>query len=279
MILHFVRILLFLCFAFPLFALEIPTSTVKSKEGFYTITYKNVNVDMDLLLNGYAIRSSVSEEDGQGQADLNLWILPGKNTISLRLVPRKDGKQRKGFEPSAEFSFIIAQKGQFPSEGEVVYSYQTKTESSSSIDSQWQTFEFDPPFLPPSLLWKKAEKIQLNPELQSSALQWVKSLHKELNRKKIDSIYPYFQFKLEDTSLARYYPTDPKSDKKDIQSLLKMTGASWKLDTKDLTFTVLCDGKVLLLTNSKAGDVLTAKDGISLPLYLSLVEGKWFLSR
>jgi hypothetical protein len=279
-------ILFFACFSFllPLLGQDIsPPGKIKATSGYYIVTYKNSDVNLELSINGYPVKESGSNEDSSGQADVNYWIMPGKNQIALRISERKEVKKKNDFpsSPKANFAVVVGQQGQFPDDGEPFLSYQWPKEGTENpkASGEWLYFDFEPPFVPPTKLWTVAQKIEWSPSLEQSAFIYLEGFTKALNSKNPTKVTAFTLFRDKDTSEARYYPYDPAGDKKALQGMMKAIGSSWKLNKKSIKATLLCDGKIVNLTDKKGGHILTGKDGAAIPLYLSLIDGKWTIAR
>ncbi|WP_246051917.1 hypothetical protein [Leptospira idonii] len=276
-ILFFVTIInILLISSFPLSA----DAGTKPKSGYYVVMYKNYSVNLDLDVNGYEITNSSSNNDSSGQADINYWILPGKNRLKIKLSPRKGGKESSLGSKTAVRLFI-AQAGQFPDEGEQQFSFEWpeagKEETLSS--NLEKTIEFEPPFLPPTSLWEKAKTLEWSSALETSSLTFAETFTKALNTKKVDQIYPFIEFRSKDTSLVRYAPYQEKEEKQSLEGMIQAIGATWKLNKKKVKFTLLCDNKIVSLTDMKGAPILTGKKGAAIPLYLSQIDGTWVIVR
>ncbi|TGL35791.1 hypothetical protein [Leptospira perdikensis] len=258
---------------------EKPTAPPLPKEGYYIITYKNYSVNLEIDANGYEVRGGNSNDDSSGQADINYWILPGKNKIKIRLTERK-GKQKEteGLSKEAEVKLLIGQKGQFPDEGLLIHHFQWPSNNNTKL-GEWFEIEFNPPFNPPSHLWEQAEAITLTKEKEISVITFAKELTEILNTKDSKKILTWTQFRSKDTSEVRYYPYVEADELKSIAGMTKAIGSSWKLDTKNTKFTLLCNNQILSVTNQKGDPIITSKKGAAIPLYLSWIGGKWVIVR
>ncbi len=236
-------------------------------------------MNLEISINGYAVKEGMSNDDSSGQADVNYWIIPGKNTLSYRLTERKlSGKKKEpSFPPEAEINLIIGQQGQFPDEGERLFTLNWSKEKESI--GEWKHLSFDPPFLPPSKLWTVAQTIEWTPEVESSAITYLETLTKALNSKDPNKVLPFLSFREKDTAEARYYPPDPASEKKALSSMMKSIGPTWKLTKTKIKPTLLCGNKIVTLTDSKGNSLLNAKKDASIPIFLSLIDGKWVVTR
>ncbi|TGL92456.1 hypothetical protein EHQ68_01190 [Leptospira congkakensis] len=263
----------------PIFGEEKPIPLVSPKEGYYIITYKNYSINLEIDANGYEVRGGNSNDDSSGQADINYWILPGKNKIKIRLTERK-GKQKEtdGLPKEAEVKLVLGQKGQFPDEGQLLKQFQWSKTTKANL-GEWTELEFDPPFLPPSQLWKQAEIITLTKEKESSAIEFANEFTKILNTKDSKKILSMIQFRAQDTSEVRFYPYVEADEIKSISEMTKAIGSTWKLDTKKIKFTLLCNDQILNVSDPKGDPILTSKKGASIPLYLSWIGGKWVIVR
>ncbi|EOQ96892.1 hypothetical protein LEP1GSC195_3873 [Leptospira wolbachii serovar Codice str. CDC] len=263
----------------PIFAEEKPSPPGPPKEGYYILTYKNYGVNLEINVNGYDVRDGSSNEDSSGQADINYWIQPDKNKIKIRLTERKSKqKENTGLSKEAEVKLYIGQKGQFPDEGILLEHFQWPTSTKSSL-GEWTEIELNPPFIPPSQLWKQAEAITLTKEKETSILEFAKEFTKILNTKEAKKILSWIQFRAKDTSEVRYYPYIEADELKSIAGMTKAIGSSWKLDTKNLKFTLVCNNQIVSVTNQKGEPILTSKKGAAIPLYLSWIGGQWVIVR
>jgi hypothetical protein len=264
-------------------AQDTPQTKTKATSGYYIVTYNNSDVNLELSINGYAIKEGPSNQDSSGQADINFWVIPGKNQLSFRLTERKPSKKKSSLpiEPKATINLVIGQQGQFPDEGEQIltYSWPKEGEENPKANGEWTNISFDPPFLPPSKLWAIAQTIEWSPELETSAILLLEDLTKALNSKDATKVSPFLSFREKDTSESRYYPADPASDKKALEGMMKVVGPTWKFNKKKIKATLICDKKIVSLTDAKGNSILNGKKDVSIPIYLSLVDGKWVISR
>ncbi|GBF43990.1 hypothetical protein LPTSP2_32930 [Leptospira ellinghausenii] len=263
----------------PILSEDKPVPPSPPKEGYYIITYKNYSVNLEIQVNGYNVRSDFSNEDSSGQADINYWILPSDNKIKIRFSERKQNKkQSSGLPSEAEVKLIIGQKGQFPDEGVLL----EKVEHNQSNPKQmglWIEIPFQPPFSPPSELWKQAETLSLSKELEDSAISFLKDFTKVLNTKDAKKILSATSFRAKDTSEVRYYPYDEADELKSIQGMIKSIGSTWKLNPSEIQFKLLCNNQILEITNKKGDPIIVSKKGAAIPVYLSRIAGKWVIVR
>ena len=110
-------------------------------------------------------------------------------------------------------------------------------------------------------------------------MKFSEELKKALNTKDPKKIEPLIHFRTKDTSESRYYPMNAESERKELKNMIKAIGSSWKLNKKDVVYSLLCDNKILNISDKKGNSILKGKNGAEIPLYLSLVEGKWIISR
>ncbi|TGM46497.1 hypothetical protein EHQ92_00815 [Leptospira biflexa] len=270
---------------FSLFIIQPILSEVKPvppgppKEGYYIITYKNTGINLEILANGYVVRSGESIEDSSGQADINYWVIPGTNIIKIRLTERKRTKKdQTNFPPEAEVKLILGQKGQFPDEGILLQQYQWNQTMETKI-GEWIEISFDPLFIPPSTLWKQAETLTLTSELESSAISFLKDFTKILNTKDAKKILLATYYRGKDTSEVRYYPYNETDELKSIQGMTKTIGSTWKFNLQKNKFRLVCNQQILEITDHKGEPVITSKKGASIPIYLSRIDGKWVIVR
>ncbi|BDA78010.1 hypothetical protein LPTSP3_g09400 [Leptospira kobayashii] len=275
-----IRLSAILFFAFFISNLQFAEENTAPKQppisGYYIILYKGYSINLDVTYNGYTVSSS-KDTDISGQADVNFWTVPGKNEIKIKISPRK-GKKEDSFGKKASIRLLVGQQGQFPDEGEEITNFEWEEKEDSVLPLE-KTIEFTPPFLPPSNLWKSAEKIEWNSDTKKSALEFVDSFSKALNSKDPKQIYPFIEFRAKDTSETRYFPYQPEEEKKALEGMIKAIGSSWKLEKKNVKFGTICNGMIGILTTAKGDPILTAKKGAALPLNLGKIAGKWVIVR
>ncbi|TGL05087.1 hypothetical protein [Leptospira levettii] len=263
----------------PILSEDKPVPPGPPKEGYYIITYKNYSVNLEIQVNGYDVRSGLSNEDSSGQADINYWILPNDNKIRIRFSERKQSKkQTTGLPAEAEVKLIIGQKGQFPDEG-VLLEKVEHTQSNPKQMGLWIEIPFQTPFSPPSELWNQAETLSLSKELEDSAISFLKDFTQILNTKDAKKILSATSFRAKDTSVVRYYPYDEADELKSIQGMTKSIGSTWKLNPSETQFKLLCNNQILEITNKKGDPIITSKKGAAIPIYLSRIDGKWVIVR
>ncbi|WP_425256008.1 hypothetical protein [Leptospira yanagawae] len=265
----------------PIVSEEKPVPPGPPKEGYFIVTYKNYSVNLEIDVNGYSVRSGNSNEDSSGQADVNYWIIPGTNKLNIRLSERKNNKKDKNktdFPKEAEVKLILGQKDQFPDEGVLLHHFEWKEGNQTQL-GEWKEISFEPPFLPPSELWKQAESLTLSKELETSAIGYLKDFTKVLNTKDNKKILSATAFRAKDTSEVRYYPYNEVDELKSIQGMTKAIGSTWKLKPNNYKFKLLCNQQILEITDQKSEPVITSKKGAAIPIYLSRIGGKWVVVR
>lgn len=199
----------------------------------------------------------------------------------MRLSERKQNKKNNGyssFPKEAEVKLIIGQKGQFPDEG-VLFEHFQWDETKPIKLGERKEISFEPPFLPPSELWKQAESLSLTSELESSAISFLKDFTKVLNSKDAKKILAQTFFRAKDTSEVRYYRYAEADELKSIQGMTKVIGSTWKLYPIKTKYKLLCNQQILEITNQKGEPVISSKKGGSIPIYLSRINGKWVIVR
>jgi hypothetical protein len=249
-----------------------------SNSGFYTITYKNTDVNLELKANGYIIKDSSSNDDSSGQEDINHWIIPKNNKLSIRISERKPNQSKSTFpiSKSVQIKLIIAQAGQFPDEGKSILNFEwpKSNEKNQVPNGEWIDVTFDPPFVPPSQLWNQAEKIAWTKDLEKEAIGMMETLVKALNARNVKQVSSLLTFRQIETTETRYQNYDPAEEEKSLASMMKQIGSSWKLKKKDIKVNLLCDDKIANLTNQKNEALIQGKNGAEIPIYLGLVKGK-----
>ncbi|TGN01670.1 hypothetical protein EHR10_01910 [Leptospira yasudae] len=230
--------------------------------------------------NGMTIVPESGTEDISGQIDLNVWILPGVNQIKVKGIRKRKADE---FAPKIKAVLYLAQKGQFPDEGQRIAGFEWEEGEGKPALPIEQEVTFTPAEVPPSELWKIAEEIQLTDEDKQKIQKVVSDLYEGFQKKDEKKLFDLMEFRTKEFARARYYsPEDDIKDlKKGIQSILKTVGGKLdKLELTELQYRLISDKKVVVVTlKSGKSPIENKKKGFSVPLHLSRVKGEWILSR
>ncbi|EMJ91101.1 hypothetical protein [Leptospira alstonii] len=268
-------------FAFLLFALTGPLFS-QTQGGYYALVYSKTGVIGSVEFNGMTIVSESGKEDVSGQIELNVWILPGVNKIKVKVKGIRKRKEDE-FSPKIKAILYLAQKGQFPDEGQKIAGFEWEEGEGKPTLPLEQEITFTPTEVPPSELWKIAEEIQLNAEDKEKIQKLITDLYNGFQKKDEKKLLELMDFRTKEFARARYYsPEDEVKDlKKGIQNVLKTIGGKLdKLDLDELQYQLIADKKAVAVT-SKSGKspIENKKKGFSVPLYFSKVQGEWIISR
>ncbi|WP_345702348.1 hypothetical protein [Leptospira yasudae] len=262
-----------------LFVLANP-SFAQTQGGYYALVYSKSGVIGSIEFNGMTIVPESGTEDISGQIDLNVWILPGVNQIKVKGIRKRKADE---FAPKIKAVLYLAQKGQFPDEGQRIAGFEWEEGEGKPALPIEQEVTFTPAEVPPSELWKIAEEIQLTDEDKQKIQKVVSDLYEGFQKKDEKKLFDLMEFRTKEFARARYYsPEDDIKDlKKGIQSILKTVGGKLdKLELTELQYRLISDKKVVVVTlKSGKSPIENKKKGFSVPLHLSRVKGEWILSR
>ncbi|WP_319941223.1 hypothetical protein [Leptospira sanjuanensis] len=262
-----------------LFALANPLFA-QTQGGYYALVYSKSGVIGSIEFNGMTIVPESGTEDVSGQIDLNVWILPGVNQIKVKGIRKRKEDE---FAPKIKAVLYLAQKGQFPDEGQRIAGFEWEEGEGKPALPIEQEVTFTPAEVPPSELWKIAEEIQLTDEDKQKIQKVVGDLYEGFQKKDEKKLFDLMEFRTKEFARARYYsPEDDIKDlKKGIRSILKTIGGKLdKLELNELQYRLISDKKVVVVTlKSGKSPIENKKKGFSVPLHLSKVKGEWILSR
>ncbi len=190
-----------------LLVLSTAASGENLKQGYFTIVYSKAYVIADIRINGIPVVEPGSAGSLSGQLDVNYWIAPGKNTITVRLTEQNRKDDAGYFSPRCSVSLYIAQKGQFPDEGKLVAKYEFPAAGAAKTSYPVsQTITFVPEFTPPSDLWEKAAEAALTPQDEAEIGRLLAEYEAAFNARDLERFRAIIDFRAMDTSKSRYYP-------------------------------------------------------------------------
>lgn len=265
---------------FFLFTFAGSSAFAQTRGGYYTLVYSKSGVIGSIEFNGMTILPESNKEDVSGQIDLNVWVRSGVNKIKVKGIRKRKEDE---FAPRFKAILYLAQKGQFPDEGQKIIGFEWEEGEGKPTLPLEEELSFTPTEIPPSELWKVAEEIELSAEDKEKIQKVITDLYNGFQKKDGKKLFELTQFKTKEFTSARYdSPEEGIQDlKKAIQTALKMFGGQLdKLDLKDLQYQIIADKKVVYVT-SKSGEspIKGKKKGFSMEIYFSKIKGEWILSR
>ncbi len=278
-------------FIFIIFAASADSEPLK--EGYFNIVYNKSDVLADVRINDIPVITMDRKNSISGQLEVNYWIAPGKNKISIKLDEQKKKGENRLHNPKIKVSLYIGQKGEFPADGKLIAEYEwpenlTEEEKKYGTDKKQiypviKTIEFEPEFIPPSDLWKKAEQAVITKKDEQDIINLINEFEKSFNARNLDKLYKILEFRAIDGTNSRYYPITKEQIMKDIKSF----NADKSIKIKNISkgkykFTKLFNGQIYRVTEpaGKFPLVYVSKDGSGeIEVYVSKIDGKWVISR
>ena len=281
-------------YAFFIFIFIADSADAESlKEGYFNIVYSKSDVLADVRINDIPVITMDKKNSVSGQLEVNYWISPEKNKISIKLDEQKKKDENSLYNPKIKVSLYIGQKGEFPADGKLIAEFEwpenlTDDEKKYGIDKKQiypvsKTIEFEPEFIPPSDLWKKSEQANISKKDEQDIINLLNEFEKSFNARNLDKLYKILEFRALDGSNSRYYPITKEQIMKDLKSF----NANKSIKIKNISkgkykFTKLFNGQIYRVTESagKFPLVYVSKDGSGeIEVYVSKINGKWVLSR
>ncbi len=281
-------------YAFFIFIFIASSSYAESlKAGYFNIVYNKNDVLADVRINDIPVITMDKKNSISGQLEVNYWISPGKNKISIKLDEQKKKDEDSPYNPKIKVSLYIGQKGEFPADGKLIAEYEwpenlTEDEKKYGSDKKQifpvsKTIEFEPEFIPPSDLWKKAESVSITKKDEQDIINLLKEFEKSFNKRNLEKLYKILEFRAADGTNARYYPVAKEQIMKDIKSFNSDNSMKIKnISNGKYNFTKLFNGQIYRVTDSagKFPLIYFSKEGSGeIEVYVSKIDGKWVLSR
>ncbi len=272
-----------LIFLFILFLLN----PVFAEEGYYSLSYNLNSIVASIELNGIMQTEPSNEGFKSGVATgLNIWVMPGENTLKIKLLkPYAKGKNPS--DPKIKVYIRFGQAGQTSDEGKEIVSFVAPEVEGDNITFPFEKeIKFTPAIIPPSELWTKAEKVELDDPSKKEIAGIIQALYKASNSGNKKDFLKLNEFKLNDIPKSMYanQKEDKARDQKSIGEFLKLIkGKMEKIPTK-LTFVPVANGNIIYVTDAKGDDIIKTKgnqdDGaFKTPVYVAKIDGKWTLVR
>ncbi len=270
-------ILIFFCLQIPVFA----------EEGYYSLSYKMNSVVASIELNGIIQTEATKDGFKSGvSTGLNLWIMPGENTLKIKLI-KASQKGKNTSEPNIAVNVRLGQAGQSSDEGKEITGFTTPELEGEKISFPLEKeIKFTPELIPPSELWDKAETIVLDESSKKEIIELIQSLHKAANTGNTKKFLSLNEFKMNDLSKAMFSNSDAdkQRNEKGMTEFLKMIKGKLEKMPKNFKFRLVANDKLIYVTDAKGNDVIKTKsskdDGaFEIPVYISKVNGTWILAR
>jgi hypothetical protein len=263
------------------------------KEGYFAIVYTKADVLADLKINGIPVITMDKMDFYSGQLEVNNWISPGKNIITINLDEQKKKNENSFYNPKFRVAVYIASKGQFPSDGKMVFEYEwpenlTDDEKKSGSEKQQfypvsRTIEFVPEFVPPSEIWEKSEEVNMIQNDEKEIIKLLENFETAFNKRDYEKLYSILEFRAIDSTKSRYYPATKEKVMSDIKSFSYSNSIKIKnVSGGKYIFTKLYNGKIYHVAGlkGKAPLAYVSNDGSGeIEIYVSKINGKWVISR
>lgn len=257
-----------------------------AEDGYYSLSYRMNSIVASIELNGIVLAEASKDAFRSGVAtDLNLWIMPGENTLKIKLLKRfKKGKQNS--DPKISVNIRFGQAGQSTEEGKDIVSFTLPESEEEKISFPFEKeIKFTLESVPPSQLWDQAEIITLDETSKKEILRLIQSLHGALNSGNAKVFLSLTEFKMNDMPKAMYAKDESnkeKNEKATSEFLKAMKGKLEKIPAH-LSFKLIANDKIISVTDKSRGDIIKTKPSkagfFKMAIYVSKINGEWTLVR
>jgi hypothetical protein len=269
-------------------AVSLPVDLLAQPEGkpeiapqilHHTLTYKVNEVQAEIAVNDVPILYGEYREPIGHSELINMWVKPGKNVVTVRLLPLKGpGKEGEFFE----FTVTSGRSPQTAINGPKLAQFKWRIEESKEKLPLEKIFKFTPLRPPPSELWTKAEVLKLDEETEERAGEFVRRLSEALVKRNVEDLTKLLEFRLQEKDRWLHGGTQEFSDtRKDVEELLD-AGEFQPVDMESLEMHLVAGGQLIWVTGKDYSRVLKVKGGASeaeTDIYLARIEGDWTLAR
>ncbi|MBP7735326.1 MAG: hypothetical protein KA369_05065 [Spirochaetes bacterium] len=276
-------------------ALSVTVSAADTREKlFLVINYSVHHCNIDIELNGVQMtktdKNSAYSTTGFSTG-AGLWIMPGKNTISLRVRPMEKPAD-SGDRPSVEISLSTVTEGQMTNEGKKFFELKIpEKDNDTRLDNVTKPFTvtktFTPAYAPPSELWGKIKTVKIDDAARAEITRLAKDYHAALSRKDADAVWTILQFASMDSARIRHQPADEL--KAQFTKVFKgmMADRNFKLlplDAGKLAMKPVADGKVIQVTDQSGNEPIRTKEtrdggAYTFGVFAGNIDGKWIIVR
>jgi hypothetical protein len=261
-----------------------------AEKYFHIFNYRISRADADIELNGVPLAKSESKYgfSTTGFSDVGMWIIPGANSIAIRIRSMKKEKD-SSFEPKVELSVSIAKEGQMSDEGIKILEY-TFPEKEGALKGVkfpvTKTVSFTPKYPPPSELWGRVKPAVLDEKAKRDIRALVSEFHGALVKRDVEKLYALTLFKNDDVTRLRHgKQEEPGKIKEMIRELVTPKEFVMEaLDVHKLVMRPVAGGRLVWITGASGDDPVRTKktaDGsrMTFSLYVALMDGKWVIVR
>jgi hypothetical protein len=261
---------------------------------FLVINYSVHHCNIDIELNGVQMaktdKNSAYSTTGF-TTGAGLWIMPGKNTISLRVRPMEKPAD-SGDRPSVEISLSTVTEGQMTNEGKKIFELKIpEKDNDTRLNNVTKPFTvtktFTPAYVPPSELWGKIKTVKIDDAARSEITRLAKNYHAALSRKDADAVWNILEFASMDSARIRHQPAD-KLKAQFIKVFKEMMADKnfilLPLDAGKLAMKQVADGKVVQVTDHSGNEPIRTKEtkdggAYTFGVYAGNIDGKWMIVR
>ena len=280
---------LFFLFITPfIVAVSLPFDLLAQPEGkpgtatrilYHTLTYKVNEVQAEITVNGVPVLYGEYKGPISYSGLINMWVKPGKNVVTVRLMPLQRPQKRGQF---FEFVVGVGRSAQTAINGPKLAQFRWRSEESKEKLPLEKIFKFTPLYPPPSELWTKAEVLKLDEETRKGAEECIQRLSEALVKKDVENLSKLLEFRFQERDRWLHGDTEKFSDvRKDVEELF--IGAEFQpVDMGSLEMHLVADGQLIWVTDKGFGRILKGKGGESeteADVYLARMEGNWTWAR
>lgn len=250
---------------------------------YYVLHVEGRRLPAEVLVNEVPVERLDPDGVSTATTQVNMWILPGRNSLRVR------GRATSGtnLEEAGLVVWLRRQQASLDGEGdgrpENVARIEWRPSDPRAYFDQSSDFLAEP--APPSELWKRARPVSLDDDTRDAVTNLALSLEQALARRDRPAIAALLDFKTADIARTVYRsPADARAAQEESLELLleDRDFVLSRLDPGSINFDLAADGRLVRL--SRAG--LPALQGersqggrFLMPLYASLVGGKWVIAR
>ena len=256
---------------------------VMAQDQVYMINYNKVGLQAEIVLNGVPF-CTYAQGDVSASENVNLWIMPGKNTIAISVSAKKAESNSAyvsaGISLQAPWSYDNAKPKLITIEVPQ-FDAQNEGERLPLVLPFNKQYEFLSTVVPPVKLWNDASVLVLDAKTIAEASALVNQLFALLDKRDGTGYFYLNSYAMSETALSSGYDLKTYMDnaRKGFAALFTQKEFVFKKPKAgDLTFKLVANGKVVMI-GTKGGRPSLDVGIFSKNIFLARINNKLTIVR
>lgn len=258
---------------------------IMAEDTSYMVNYTKAGVTAEITINGMPF-CTYSKGDFSGAENINMWIMPGKNTITVKI----SAKKAETINNHLSIALSLQAPWSFDSAKPKILEIEIPQIKDPAADPDVRlplvvpfakTYEFTPVSVPPLKLWGEASVLVLDAKTIAEAKALVNQLYAVLDKRDGSAYLDLNMYAVLENTIALGY--DPKtyveSARKSFGTLFKEKEFVFKKPKPaDLAYKLIAQNKVIMVC-TKNGKPSLDIGIITKDIFLARINGKLTIVR